>query len=134
MLCGMKKYWTGAHTKYRLMIHIVWLPKYRKRVLKGVLAKRIEELLRECADVNRWNIEELNIQPDHVYMVLQFRPDIAVSKVVQLFKGKSSKIIRQEFPGLEEVYWGDSFWADGFFAETVGSVSLDAIKKYVSSQ
>ncbi len=110
----MKKYWTGAHTKYRLMIHTVWLPKYRKRVLKGVLAKRIEELLRECADVNRWNIEELNIQPDHVHMALQFRPEIAVGKVVQLFKGKSSKIIRQEFPGLEEVYWGDSFWADGF--------------------
>jgi len=130
----MKKYWTGAHTKYRLMIHTVWLPKYRKRVLKGVLAKRIEELLRECADVNRWNIEELNIQPDHVHMVLQFHPEIAASKVVQLFKGKNIKIIRQKFPGLEEVYWGDSFWADGFFAETVGSVSLDAIKKHVSSQ
>ncbi len=102
----MRKYWTCAHTKYRLMKRMVWLPEYRKRVLKGVLAKRIEELLRECADVNRWNIEELNIQPDHVHMVLQFRPNIAVSKVVQLFKGKSIKIIRQEFPGLEEVYRG----------------------------
>ena len=116
------------------MIHIVWLPKYRKRILKGALAKRIEELLRECADVNRWDIEELNVQSDHVHMVLQFRPDIALSKVVQLFKGKSSRIIRQEFPELKEVYWGDSFWADGFFAETVGKVDLEVIKKYVRDQ
>ena len=134
MLYGMMKYWTGAHTKYRLMIHIVWLPKYRKRILDGRLAQRIEELLRECADMNRWNIEELNVQKDHVHMVLQFRPDVALSKVVQLFKGKSSKIIRHEFPDLKEIYWGDSFWADGFFAETVGKVDLEVIKAYVRNQ
>ena len=62
-------YWRGAHTKHRLMVHILWIPKYRKRILKGVLAIRIKELLEECADVNRWNIEELNIQPDHVHLV-----------------------------------------------------------------
>lgn len=66
----MKKYWTGAHTKHRLMVHIVLIPKYRKRILKGELAKRVEELIRECADVNRWNVEELNVQEDHVYLVL----------------------------------------------------------------
>ena len=130
----MKKYWTGAHTKHRMMVHIVWLPKYRKRVLKGALAKRIEELLRQCADVNRWNIEELNMQPNHVHIVLQYSPDMAVSKMVQLFKGKSSRIIRKEFPELEEVYWGDSFWADGFFCEAVGTVDLDVIKAYVRDQ
>ena len=130
----MEKYWAGAHTKYRMMIHIVWLPKYRKRILEGRLAKRIEELLRECADVNRWKIEELNVQKDHIHMVLQFRPDMALSKMIQLFKGKSSRIIRQEFPDLKEVYWGDSFWADGFFAETVGKVDLEVIKAYVRNQ
>ncbi len=130
----MKKYWAGVHTKNKEMILIVWLPNHRKRILKGVLAKRIEELLRECADVNRWNIEELNIQPDHVHMALQFSPNIVVSKVAQLFKGKSSKIVRQEIPGLEEVYWRDSFWADGFFAETVCAVGFNTIKKYIRNQ
>ena len=130
----MQRYWQGAHTKHRLMIHIVWIPKYRKRILKGKLAARIEELLRECADVNRWKIEELNIQPDHVHMVIQFRPDIAISKMVQMFKGKSSRIIRKEFPELEEFYWGDSFWGDGFFAETVGHCNLEVIKNYVRNQ
>ncbi len=130
----MKKYWTGAHTKHRLMVHIVWIPKYRRRVLKSILAKRIEELLRECADVNRWKIEELNIQVDHVHIVLQFRPDVALSKLVQQFKGKSSRILRQEFPELKEFHWGNSFWGDGFFAETVGKCDLQTIKKYVKNQ
>ena len=130
----MKKYWTGGHTKHRLMIHIVWIPKYRHRVLKGKIAERVKELLYECADVNRWKIEELNIQPDHVHMILQFRPDIAISKIVQLFKGKSSRIIRQEFPELKEFYWGSSFWGDGFFVETVGHCDLETIKNYVKNQ
>ena len=116
------------------MIHIVWIPKYRKRVLRGALANRIRALLQECADVNRWKIEELNIQPDHVHMVVQFRPNVSISKMVQLFKGKSSRRVRIEFPELEEFYWGNSFWGDGFFAETIGKVDLDTIKNYVKNQ
>ncbi len=130
----MIKYWTGAHTKHRLMIHLVWIPKYRKRILKGALAKRIFELLEVCAEANGWRIEEMNIQPDHVHLIIQFVPDVSISKLVQKLKGKSSKIIRQEFPELEEVYWGDSFWADGYFAETVGQCNLDVIKEYVKNQ
>ena len=130
----MDKYWKGAHSKYKLMIHIVWLPKYRKRILKGHIAERLKELFVECADVNRWKIEELNIQEDHIHLVLQFKPDVSISKMVQLFKGKSSRIIRKEFPELKEFYWGNSFWSDGFFAETVGRLNLQAIKNYVKNQ
>ena len=128
------QYWRGAHTKHRLMIHIVWIPKYSKRILQGALAERIRELFQECADVNRWNIEELNIQPDHVHLVVQFRPDVSISRMVQLFKGKSSRKVRMEFPELEEFYWGNSFWGDGFFAETTGKIDLEMIKAYVKDQ
>ena len=127
-------YWKGAHTKHRIMYHIVWLPKYRKRILKGVLEKRVKELLEECAAVNGWRMDELSIQPDHVHMLVQLRPDISISKVVQLFKGKSSRILRQEFPSLVEFYWGNSFWSDGFFVETVGKVNLEKIREYIKSQ
>lgn len=130
----MNGYWIGAHSKHRLMIHLVWIPKYRKRVLRGKLAKRIEELLRVCAEANGWKIEEINIQEDHVHLVVQFVPTISVCKMVQIFKGRSSRIIRSEFPELEEVYWGDSFWADGYFAETVGVCNLEQIKNYVKNQ
>lgn len=130
------KYWSGAHTKHRMLYHIVWIPKYRKRILEGAVAQRIKELLIECAEVNNWRIDELSIQRDHVHMLIQLRPDLSVSKVVQLFKGKSSYIIRKEFPRLAEFYWGkaDSFWADGFFVETVGQVNESKIKEYIQNQ
>lgn len=135
-MAKQEKYWTGAHTKHRMLYHIVWIPKYRKRVLEGALSKRLIELLRECAEVNRWSIEELNVQKDHVHMLVQLRPDMSISKVVQLFKGKSSYIIRKEFPHLEEFYWGkaESFWGDGFFVETIGQVNESKIKEYIRNQ
>ena len=130
----MTRYWKSAHTKHRVMYHIVWIPKYRKRILKDEIANRIKELLLECADVNRWRIDEINIQIDHVHLLIQIKPDISVSKVVQLLKGKSSRIIRKEFPDLQEFYWGDNFWCEGFFVETVGRLNEDAIKAYIKNQ
>ncbi len=116
------------------MYHLVWTPKYRKRVLEGRVAQRIVELLQECADMNRWKIEELNVKNDHVHLLVQMRPEVSVSKMVQLFKGRSSKIIREEFPELQEFLWGKSFWADGYFAETSGQVSEDRIREYIRNQ
>ena len=116
------------------MYHIVWTPKYRKRVLKGAIAQRISDLLHECAAVNGWGIDELNIQQDHVHMLVQLKPSISVSKAVQLFKGRSSRIIRSEYPELEEFLWGSEFWSEGFFVETVGKVDLETIRKYVRNQ
>ena len=128
------KYWTGAHSKHRLMYHLIWIPKYRKRILKAGLAIRLKELFEQCAEMNRWEIHELNIQPDHVHMLIQLRQDISVSKAVQLLKGGSSKKIREEHPELEEFLWGDSFWADGYFAETVGQINEARIREYIKNQ
>ena len=130
----MVKYWTGGHTKHRLMYHLIWVPKYRKRVLKGAIAMRLKELFHECADISGWKIEELNLQPDHVHILIQMKPTMSVSKMVQLFKGGSSRKIREEFPELREFLWGNSFWADGYFAETFGKHDEDAIKRYVKNQ
>ena len=128
------RYKSGSHTKYRLMYHLVWIPKYRKRLLEGEVKKRLEELFYECAEINGWEIEELNIQIDHVHMMIWLKPSISVSKAVQFLKGGSSKVIRKEFPELKEFLWGNSFWADGYFAETVGIVSEDRIKEYIKNQ
>jgi len=116
----MKKYWKGFQSKHRLMYHLVWILKYRKPVLKGKIASWLEELMYECADMHRWKIEELSIQEDHVHIFVQMKLEVSVSKMVQLFKGGSSKVIREEFPELKEFLWGKSFWADGYFAETSG--------------
>ena len=130
----MKKYYRGAHTKHRHMFHIVWLPKYRKEVLKGRVKERVESLLRECADVNGWEIQELNVQIDHVHIVIQLPPSISVSKAVQLLKGLSSKIVRAELPEVKKYLWGNDFWADGFFSETVGHCSEQTVLDYVKNQ
>ena len=116
------------------MYHLVWIPKYRKRILVGKIAARLEELLYECADFERWKIEELNIQKDHVHMLIQMRPEVSVSRMVQLFKGMTSKVIREEFPELKEFLWGKSFWADGYFAETCGQLNESRIREYIQNQ
>ncbi len=116
------------------MYHLVWIPKYRRRILVGKVAERVKELLHECADLNRWKIEELNIQKDHIHMLIQMNPNVSVSRMMQLFKGMSSKIIREEFPKFQEFRYGKSFWADGYFAETSGQVNEDKIREYIKNQ
>lgn len=130
----MSKYHSGAHTTHRLIYHIVWIPKYRKRVLRGPLAGRLYELLRQCAEVNEWSIEEINVQVDHIHLLVQLPPREAVAHAVRLMKGGTSKMICAEFPELEEFLWGDSLWADGYFAESVGRVSKSRIRAYIQNQ
>ena len=130
----MKKYWRGAHTKHRNMYHLVWLPKYRKKVLSGRIKTRVDELIRECAEINAWEIQELNVQMDHVHIVIQLPPSVSVSKAVNLFKGISSKMIRAELPEIKKFLWGSDFWADGYFSETVGYCSEETILNYVRNQ
>lgn len=130
----MSRYNHGAHTTHRLKYHLVWVPKFRRRLLIGPLAARLYDLLRECAEVNDWTIDELNIQKDHVHMLIQLPPSASVSAAVKTMKGGTSKKIKEEFPELEELLWTDSFWAIGFFAESVGQVTEGRIKLYIKNQ
>ena len=125
------KYWHGSHTKYRLMYHLVFLPKYRKRVLKGKIAKKLHQIFYQGATVNQWWIEELKVMPDHVHLLIQLQAKTSVSKAVQSLKGGSSRQLRKECPEIKEFLWGDSFWADGYFAETVGTRNYTLVKKYI---
>ncbi|EKD99495.1 MAG: hypothetical protein ACD_22C00241G0001 [uncultured bacterium] len=130
----LKRYRSGSHTKHRLLFHIVIRPKYRKRVLRYKLAHRTKELFKQCCQINDWIIHELEILPDHVHMLIQINPKDSVAYVMQLIKGGSSKVIREEFPELDEFLWGDSFWGDGYFAESVGKTTETAIRKYIQQQ
>ncbi len=130
----MAGYWSGAHTKHRLRYHLVWIPKYRKRVLRGKIAARIKQLVYEACKVNRWLLSEMSVQVDHVHILIQIWPRESVADVVKKLKGGTSRVIRAEFPELEEFLWGDSFWSDGYFAETVGSVDENVVAKYIREQ
>jgi putative transposase len=133
-------YWSGAHTTHRLLFHLVWIPKYRRRVLEGAIAVRVAELFRQACEVNHpraagtRQLHELNVQPDHVHLLLQISPRVSVAKVVNLLKGGSSRLLRVEFPELEEFLWGNSFWCDGYFAESIGQTEEGVIRRYIQQQ
>ena len=116
------------------MTHLVFCPKFRRRVLVGEVARRINVLFTECCLVNRWELHEIGINKDHVHLLIQTRPAEKISEVVQRLKGGSSRVIRLEHPELEEFLWGDSFWSDGYFAESIGSKNEAIMRKYISEQ
>ena len=103
-------------------------------MLTGVIAARVKELIGNISEVNRWAVQELNVMEDHVHLMLQIWPRESVGRVMQMLKGRSSRILRVEFPELEEFSMGDSFWADGYFAETVGKADEEIIRRYIQNQ
>ncbi|MEM6430085.1 MAG: IS200/IS605 family transposase, partial [Deinococcota bacterium] len=112
----MKEYRRGSHTRLELEIHLVWCTKYRKKILKGDLAHRFRDLAREiCSELNVEIIKGV-VSGDHVHMLVSIPPQLAVSKLVQRIKGKSSYKLQREFKSLHKVYWGQRMWARGYFA------------------
>ena len=91
-------------------------------------------MLYDACKLNRWWIGELGIQEDHVHVLIQIKTSESVAEVVQILKGGTRRVIRKEFPELEEFLWGDSYWADGYFAETVGQVNEEIVRKYIRDQ
>ncbi len=90
--------------------------------------------MHEACKLNRWWISELSIQSDHIHLVVQIQASDSVAGVVHILKGGTSRVIRKEFPELEEFLWGDSLWADGYFAESVGQVNEEIVRKYIREQ
>jgi putative transposase len=84
--------------------------------------------------MNRWWISEISIQEGHVHVVIQIKASDSVGDVVHILKGGTSRVIRKEFPELEEFLWGDSSWADGYFAESVGQANEEVVRKYIREQ
>jgi putative transposase len=123
----------SAHGAYHHQYHVVWIPKYRKKVLKGELKQYLDKGL---CDIARFHpdieIETLSIQVDHIHLVLVIPPKYAVSAIVGKIKAPTSREIRQRFPWITKIYWRNEFWSVGFFSSTVG-VNEDVIKRYVAS-
>ena len=127
-------YWAASHTLHRLRFHLVWTPKYRRRVLEGAVAARLIELLQQACEIKEWGLHEINVQPDHVHLLLQVSPTDSIFNVMQVLKGGTSRRLRQEFPELEEFLWGDHFWGEGYFAESVGQNEEAVLRAYIKNQ
>ena len=117
---------------YKNQFHIIFSPKYRKPVLTGNVEKRLKEIFYDEADKMDVEIKALEIMPDHVHMFIEFDPRLMLHKVVKQFKGKSSHILREEFPFLKSSM--PSLWTRSYLSCSVGHISEDVIKEYIDSQ
>jgi len=125
------EYQHERHTVHLVVYHIIWCPKRRRKVLVGAIKARFEQLLCEVASEHGWTILELAIQPDHVHVFLRGDPYTAPSDIARLFKGRSSRVLREEFPELLKL---PSLWTHSFFVSTEGLVSAETIQRYIERQ
>ena len=128
----MTNYSKTSHTVFYHRFHVVWITKYRKRVLSGELRLRLREIIAQVAE--ELNIKIINgvLSADHVHMFAEIPPHTSVSEFVRIAKGRSSRKIQQEFPHIKKEYWGCHFWARGFFSSTSGNVTDDIINNYIN--
>ena len=130
----MRRYRLGAHTKTDIKVHIIWIPKYRKRVLTGEVAIRTRDILRQIAMEHELEIITGKVSSDHVHMFISYRPTQSISKIVQWLKGISSRILLMEFPHLQKQFWGRHFWARGYLAVSSGNITDEMIQQYIEEQ
>ena len=130
----MKRYQLGAHTKHDLKVHLVWVPKYRKRVLTGEVAVRVRDLIWQIAMEHESAILSGKVASDHIHVLVAYRPHVDVSRVVQWLKGISSRILLQEFPHLRKAFWGRHFWARGSLAVSTGNLTDEMVQAYIAQQ
>ena len=130
----MSRYKKLSHVIYKCDYHIVWVPKYRLRIMKGQIKDLLDQDIRMLCDWQRCEISELNIQEDHIHLVVSVPPKVSISKLMGVLKGKLAIKIFKSYPKLREKrYWGNHFWARGYFVSTVG-LDEDMIRKYVKHQ
>jgi len=123
-----------SHAVYDLKYHLVWITKYRKPVLRGEIARRLRELVRQtCATLDVYILSG-HIAVDHVHLLVSVPPQVSVSKLVQRVKGRSSQRMLEEFGELSRQFWGRHLWARGYFAASSGNVTDEVIKQYIESQ
>ncbi len=105
----MRPYRKSSHSVHDLKVHLIWITKYRYKVLSKDVSIRIREIIRQICDSKDIQIIKGNISQDHVHIYVSYPPKISVSEMVRFFKGRSSKKIQDEFPQLSKRYWGETF-------------------------
>ena len=122
-----------AHCVYTINYHLVWIPRYRKQVLARVVAERRRALFREIARQYGFEILASEVMPDHGHLFVSAPPKNSPSPIVRVFKGSTSRRLKQEFPQIRRAYWGEhaTLWAEGYDVGTAGHVSAETIRRYI---
>ena len=123
------------HAVYDLKYHLVWIPKYRKKILKKGVGEYVEEVIGKVAEEYGWEIEEMAVQKEQLHVFIQVPPRYAPAKVVQVMKSISAREVFKRYPEIRKELWAGKFWSDGYFVRSVGDkVTAEIIKKYIQYQ
>ena len=128
----MNKYRTTETIVYCCRYHIIFCPKYRRKVLREPIAERFKQIVISMQNEQNFYVLGMEVMPDHVHLLLDIDPTIGVNVVVARIKGKTAHILNREFPELTRKL--PTLWTRSKFIATVGSVSLDVVKKYIEDQ
>jgi putative transposase len=121
----------GSHTVFNIEYHFVWVTKYRYQILKGDIALRVRELVRQTCEAFEIRIISGVVSKEHVHIFVSAPPTMAPSEIMRRIKGRTASKLLEEFPSIQKRYWGRHFWARGFFCATSGEVSKEMIKNYL---
>ncbi len=131
----MKYYRKTSHAIYDIKYHLCWVTKYRYQIIKGNIAIRTRDLIRQiCTDKLNIQIISGSVSSDHIHLFISFPPNLSPSKIVQQLKGITSRKIQQEFPDLKKRYWEQRLWARGYFAVSSGNVTDEMWMQYIRDQ
>ena len=117
---------------YRCHYHVVWCPKYRRNVIGGTVDVRLKEIIREVCAERDAPIEAIETMPDHVHPLVVCDPQYGIHRLVKQIKGRSSRLLRQEFPHLKSRM--PTLWTNSYFVATTGGATLEVIKRYIENQ
>ena len=126
------EYKSNNNVVYSCKYHVVWCPKYRRKVLVNNISKRLEELIiQKSLEINA-DIIEMEVMPDHVHLLIEVDPQFGINRAIRSIKGFSSYTLRKEFPSLKTRL--PTLWTNSYFVSTVGGAPLEIIKQYIVNQ
>ena len=128
----MSTYSKTSHTIYHHRYHIVWITKYRYKILTHDLKKRVREIIARVSEEMSVKIVNGVVSSDHLHIFVSIPPHVKVSDFVQKAKGRSSRRLQEEYPELRKRYWGKHLWARGYFSSTSGNVTDEMINEYIN--
>ena len=123
-----------AHTKWMCKYHIVFTPKYRRKIIYNQYKESIRDILKQLCDYKGVEIIEGHLMPDHVHMLISFKPKYAPSNIVKNLKGASARIWFKQYPETKQLLWCGHLWSPSYYMGTLGDMSKEVVEKYIESQ
>jgi putative transposase len=130
----MSDYRHGSHTTFSIHLHVVWITKYRPKVLRSEVAERVRAIVREECQKARVDILQGHMAPDHVHVMISIPPHVTISRLIHRMKGKSSYRLLAEFPHMRKPFWRRHVWARGYLCCSSGNVTDEVFKAYIAQQ